>query len=253
MIPWTLTGTANQQAISRELFERHLFYPIDRLVLPGRPEFGWTDLNSGAYADMAAEKARGHEVAHHHGSGDRPDPLLVRDADGRDWTAGVIWTQSARIYIDLRCEADPLFAKSVGGSELMHAIDIFDPGFTDAVRNELLRRWNVPGTTWWEVISYAREYYRLAGEAWMHEGLGAYTDLEFGDKSMFAHDVGVEPEDVYEILGVRRTDYVSPDSFVHFPGGKDIYHKPEHYGPGRGVPLETFEGFRRCKRKVCKP
>lgn len=213
---WNLTGTENQQRIMREGFG-YLHFPFDRLTqLPGTPELGWRDLNSGHYAELArslgfepGEDARVEpDLVHRHGDnhhdGDRPDPLHGV-IDGKRWVMGIIYTQSGRIYIDVDCESRPELAWAVLGAEIAHAVDFFLP-MTDAQRNELLRLWAKPNTTWWEVFDYGSEYYRLGGEAFMHEFVAAYSDLDFGDKSSFLHDAGVEPADVRRILGIERTD-----------------------------------------------
>lgn len=249
---WHLTGTANQQAVAREAFNR-IHFPFDRLSqLPGTPELGWRDLNSGQYAISAEDKARGHE-GHHPDGEDRADPL-VGEVMGRRWVMGIIYTLSGRIYLDVRLEKMPDLAMAVVAAEIAHAVDFFLPMNNDQ-RGELLRLWGKPGTTWWEKFDYGSEYFRLGGEAFMHEFVAAYTDLDFGDKSSFLHDAGVEPADVRRILGIERTDIPPPENALeglkHFPGGADIYHRLGHYGLSRGVPLETLEGFRPCK--VCKP
>lgn len=271
-IRWNLTGTENQRAIARRAFEQHLFFPQEALTaLPGTPELGWADLNNGTFALAAkTDGARAHE-GHHPGDEDKPDALEGFDELGRRQIHGLIYTQSGRIYIDVSLESKPLTAMGTIIREFAHAVDFFLP-MTDAQREELMRLWNVAGTTWWEVFSYGDEYFRLGGEAWMDEFGKAYSSgLDFGN-TPFIHDAGVEAADVYRILGINRTDYVapapdptptptppvvepeqpiSPSSFKHFPGGKDIYHKLTHYPKKPGVPLETFEGFDPCK--VCRP
>lgn len=256
---WNLTGTDNQRRIMAEGFAK-IHFPFDRLTqLPGVPELGWRDLNSGHYAAMAAVAVHTHEHpdeggrlhGDNHHDGDRADPI-VGEADGRRWVMGVIYTRSGRIYIDVRCEQRPELAQAVLAAEIAHAVDFFLP-MNDDQRNELLRLWNVPGTTWWERVDYGAEYFRLGGEAFMHEFVAAYTDLDFGSKTSFAHDRGVEPADVRRILGIERTDAgPKPGDFVHFEGGPDIFHKPKHQFRGKsGVRCYTLEGFRPCK--ICKP
>ncbi|HEV2123200.1 MAG TPA: hypothetical protein VGW38_10550, partial [Chloroflexota bacterium] len=196
---WHLTGTASQQAIAREAFER-IKFPFGRLTqLPGTPELGWRDLNSGQYAIAAEDKARGHEG--HHPGEDKAD-TLEGEVMGRRWIMGIIYTMSGRIYLDVRLERHPELAMAVVAAEIAHAVDFFLP-MNDDQRNELLRLWGRPGTTWWEVFDYGSEYFRLGGEAFMHEFVAAYTDLNFGDKSSFLHDAGVEPADVRRILGIE--------------------------------------------------
>lgn len=244
MTRWYLTGSESQKAIAREAFNR-IHFPFARLSqLPGQPELGWRDLNSGAYAIAAEDQARGHS-GHHE---DRPDPL-VGEVEGRRWVMGVIYTLSGRIYLDTRLEQYPELAMAVVAAEIAHAVDFFLP-MNDGQRDELLRLWGKPGTTWWEVVDYGAEYFRLGGEAFMHEFVAAYSDLDFGDKSPFLHDSGVEPADVRRILGIERTDAPPTIAYKHFPGGEDIYHRLTHY-PGRGEAVFDLTGFRPCK--VCKP
>lgn len=265
---WNITGSPNQQAISRSAFDDHLFFDANLLTaLPGTPELGWRNLNDGSFLALSADTAktdmpRAHE-GHHPDGEDVPDLLEGLDEEGRRQIQGVFYTQSARIYLDESLERRPLVAKAVLIREFAHAVDYKLP-MTDDQRNELLRLWNVHGTTWWEVFSYQNEYFRLGGEAWMDEFGKAFTSgLDFGN-TPFIHDAGVEPADVYRILGIQRTDYVppapapapspatpDPSAFKHFPGGKDIYHKLTHYPRKPGAPLETFDGFVPCK--VCKP
>lgn len=263
MLRWRLTGTSGQIAIAQRAFE-HIKFPFERLAqLPGTPELGWRDLNSGSYAIAAEGEDRGRAHEGHDDDGkDRPDPL-VGELEGRRWTMGVIYTLSGRIYLDIRLEPYPELAMAVVAAEIAHAVDFFLP-MTDNQRNELLRLWGRPGTTWWERFDYGAEYFSLGGEAFMHEFVAAYTDLHFGDKSSFLHDAGVEPADIRRVLGIERTDATPPaqpapmpapgpdlSKFKHFPGGPDIYHRLEHYGPNRGVPVTTLEGFRPCR--VCRP
>lgn len=234
MIRWQLTGTENQQAIAREAFNR-IKFPFDKLTaLPGTPELGWDDLNG-----------RMHSTHIHSGGGDRPDPLVGTDDKGRKWTMGVIYTLSGRIYLDTRLEADPPLAMAVVAAEIAHAVDFFLP-MTDAQRDLFLALWGNEGTTWWESVNYSAEYFRLAGEAFMHEFVGAYTDLEFGDKTSFLHDAGVDPADVRRVLGIERTD-----SFVRY-GTSKVYHKPTHRVSKRaGIAVTNMLGMRPCKQ--CEP
>lgn len=206
MILWNLTGTENQQKIVRNAFSR-IKFPFERLTLPGKPECGWRDLNSGMYG-----KVYDPEMARQHGDnthdGDTPD-AVEGELEGRRFIMGVIYPMSGRIYLDVRLEQYPEMAHATLGAEIAHAVDFFLP-MTDDMRNELLRLWNVPDTTWWERFDYGTEYFRLGGEAFMHEFVAAYSDINFGNKSSFAHDIGVEAEDVRRVLGIQRTDYVEP-------------------------------------------
>lgn len=246
MIPWKLTGTPSQMTLATMAFAR-IKFPFDRMTqFPGQPELGWADLNSRSHGEMA----RAHGIDKH--DGDKADSL-EGEINGRRWVMGLIYTQSGRIYIDTRLEQYPELAMAVIGAEVAHAVDFFLP-MTDAMRNELLRLWNVPGTTWWEVVDYGDEYFRLGGEAFMHEFVAAYTDLDFGDKSAFAHDANVEPADVRRVLGLERTDYVPPPPPVRFVryGRSLIYHLPTHYPTKtNSIPVEGTAGLRPCRQ--CKP
>lgn len=253
---WNITGNLNQQRIIRESFDR-IKFPFYRLKLPGTPELGWRDLNTGHYS---AEKVRAHGDNLH--DGDKPD-TLEGEVEGRRFIMGVIYPMSGRIFLDVRLEKYPEVAAATLGAEIAHAVDYFLP-MTDDMRNELLRLWNKPGTTWWEVRDYGAEYYTLGGEAFMHEFVQAYSDIPFGDKSSFSHDAGVEPADVRRILGIERTDYVPPAPPPPPPppkvevavyGRSKIYHKPDRsvhptYTTSPRLVTSTT-GLRPCK--VCKP
>lgn len=243
MSRWKLTGTEAQIAIAREALQR-IKFPFDRLTqLPGTPELGWRDLN---HSDDWMREAKGSRF---HGSNthgkDRPDPLEV-EHEGRRWTLGVIFTLSGRIFIDNSLTDEPERAMAVIGAEIAHAVDFFLP-MTDEQRNELLRLWGVGGT-WWEVEDYGREYFKLGGEAFMHEFVAAYSDLDFGSTGAFMHNAGVEPEDVRRILGIERTDAAR---FVRF-GSSKVYHEREHRQRGKSrAEITDTTGLRPCK--VCKP
>ncbi len=238
---WTLTGTPSQQAIARQAFDRILF-PLYRLTIPGSPELGWADLNTAA-AVRAVDVPRSHEEPH---GEDRPDALTGVDGQGRRWTMGLIYTESGNIYIDTRLEADPEGAMAVIAAELAHAVDFFLP-MTDKMRGEFLRLWG-RGASWWETHDYSTEYFTLGGEAFMHEFVAAFTDLNFGDKSAFANDVGVEPRDVYRILGIKQTGLV-PGPFVTY-GKSKVYHRPGHYTK-MGTLVTNLTAYRPCR--VCRP
>lgn len=240
---WNLTGTEAQKAIAAEAFRRIKFDFVLLTQLPGVPELGWDNLNAGAYARAVAnavEHAKAHG-ANTHGK-DLPHPLIRKGEDGRSFTLGLIYTRSGRIYLDVSLESDPDLAMEVLGMEAFHAVDIFLP-MTDDQRNELLRRW-AKGGTWWEVSDYSREYFQLGGEAFMYEGLGAYSDFDLGPNP-FLHNEGVGPEDVRRILGIPRTD--APVTF----GKSKVYHKVDHYERKVGKPVLSVAGLRPCR--VCKP
>src|SRR5688500_3329276 len=97
---WKLTGTVNQQNIVNWAFSR-IKFPFERLTLPGTPELGWRDLNTGMYA---AEKAKFHGDNLH--DGDKPD-TLEGEINGKRWIMGVIYPMSGRIYLDIRLEKYP--------------------------------------------------------------------------------------------------------------------------------------------------
>lgn len=244
VIPWNLTGTPIQQAIASRAFDL-IKFPFEKLSLPGTPELGWRDLNTSTDWMYEAKSARFHGSGTH--GMDRADPL-VGEFDGRRWTMGVIFTLSGRIFIDVRLEADPEAAMATIGAEIAHAVDFFLP-MTDAQRNELLSLWNVADTTWWEVHDYGAEYYRLGGEAFMHEFVGAYSDLDFGSTGAFAHNTGVEPADVIRILGIPRTDAMK---YVTY-GASTVFHRSTHKVRSKHPPQQVTvtTSLRPCK--VCKP
>lgn len=252
---WNITGTPNQQAVIRRAFDL-IKFPFDRLTIPGTqpPELGWRDLNNGAYGSVSSEAEKGRMHGDNMHDGDKPD-TLEGELEGRRWIMGVIYPGSGRIFLDLRLEAYPNMAAATLGAEIAHAVDFFLP-MTDAMRDELMRLWNVPNTTWWEVYDYGNEYYRLGGEAFMHEFVAAYTDIDFGSKSSFTHDHGVEAADIWRVLGIKRTDYVEPVpekpkvQYVYYPKAKSkIYHEPGHYPRKAGTLIEepTALGYRLCK------
>ena len=263
MLRWNLTGTPSQIAIATRAFEE-IKFPFERLnQLPGIPALNWMDLNPGMPTTLPmaglhtaeTEPPPRHHGDHDHDDGDKPDQLVATLADGRKWVMGQIWTYSGRIDLDIRLEQDPLLAMAVIGAEIAHAVDFFLP-MTDDQRNEFLRLWGVGGT-WWEVQSYPDEYYRLGGEAFMPEFVGAYMDIPFGNNP-FLHDAGVEPEDVRRILGIERTDYVEPApepetvAIVRY-GKSKVYHRETHRVRAKVAPQYLMDavGLRPCK--VCKP
>jgi hypothetical protein len=255
MIPWTLTGTEPQKAIIREAFNR-IKFPFERLNLPGTPELGWRDLNgSDDWWINGAEVSLGrrHEGKHAPERTDRPEPLNGT-VEGRKWIMGVFFPVSARVYIDVALEDYPDLAMAVVGAEIAHAVDEFLP-MTDAQRIAIMALWHPDGQdghTWWEKVDYNAEYYTLGGEAFMHEFVNAYSDLDFGDKSAFGHhDAGCNPEDIWRILGIRRTDEAL---YVRY-GFSTVYHKPTHRIrtklPPTPVTADLFVRARPCL--VCKP
>jgi hypothetical protein len=246
-IPWTLTGTPNQQAIVRDAFER-IKFPFERLTLPGSPELGWRDLNGSD--DWWLAKGRKHEGQQHAPAReDRPEPLNG-EIDGRKWIMGVFFPVSARVYLDLALEDYPDTAKAVVSAEIAHAVDEFLP-LTDAQRAEFIRLVHPEGSdhidTWWEKADYGAEYYNLIGETFMILFTKAYSDIPFGDTSPFVHrGDNITAEQVRAVIGIERTDAVR---FVVY-GKSKIYHKPTHYDRP-GITPVSLVGYRPCK--VCKP
>ncbi len=243
MIPWNLTGTDRQIAVAREAFNR-IKFPFGRLTLPGTPELGWMNLNSGTA--WAAKGAKLHEGKRH------GVDSLEGEINGRRATLGAIWPDTGRIVVDVSLESQPELAMAVIGAEIAHAVDFFLP-MTDAMRNEFLRLWNVEGSTWWEVADYSAEYFRLGGEAFMDEFVKAYSDLDLGSTGAFIHDAGVEAADVRRILGIERTDFVKPNPKTFLVYGKSkIYHVPGHYkNKTNGVPVVSTTSLRACL--LCRP
>lgn len=241
---------AGQIAIATAAFAE-IKFRWELLRLPGTPILSWMDLNPGmpmglnfTRAQLAVADTPRYHDAHTHGEGDKPHPLIRTLTDGRRYVMGQIWTRSGRIDLDVRLEADPQLAKEVLGMEAFHAVDIF--WMTDAHREELMRRWNKPGTSWWEVNSYSDEYFFLAGEAWMFEGLGAYSDYDLGPNP-FLHDAGVEPADVRAILGLPRTD--APVVY----GKSRIYHDADHRVRAKAAATALISTADRRACKVCDP
>jgi hypothetical protein len=247
VIPWNITGTDNQQAILREAFNR-IKFPFEKISLPGAPEMGWRDLNGSDEWWLARPRMHGDE--HHHDENeDRPEPLNG-ELEGRKWIMGVFFPGSARIFLDRQLEQYPDLAMAVVGAEIAHAVDEFLP-MSDEQRGAIMALWHKDGAddhTWWEKYDYNAEYYTLGGEAFMHEFVSAYSELPFGDKSAFGHhDAGVEPENIWQILGIRRTDAVLYKRI----GTSTIYHKLTHYPKSSGTVISDITGLRPCK--VCRP
>ena len=267
MLKWQLTGTANQIGISQSIFERVKF-PLDRLRLPGVPEFGWRDLNRRANNPILQEIEKQHALngrhkkvhdksRHHddHVHEDTYEPLYGY-IEGRRYILGVFYPYSGRIYIDTRLESKPEIAQSVGSAELGHAVDEFLP-LTDYQREQIMRACHgghLDHHTWWEKIDYSTEYFSLIGETFMILFTKAYTDIPFGDVSSFVHTgENVTPEQIRAIIGIERTDAALKPipNIKHFLRGKDIYHRLTHYPKKPGEPVYDLAGFRGCK--VCKP
>jgi len=266
--PWRYTGTASQIAMAKEAVAR-IKYPWPTLArITWHPELGWRDLNS-RYLEG---EARAH--GKFEGEEGQPEPLNG-ELEGRRFTYAVFYPGSGRIYIDYRLERYPALAHASVSAELAHAVDEFLP-LRDAQRDEIIRLLGgTPGVmTWWEKHSYSTEYWGLAGEMFMPLFTNAYSDIPFGDVSGFSHDPNkVHPDDLIRVIGVQRTDWVAPTPpapppppepiiepeaviepvpepprFLRY-GKSKVYHSPAHYpNKKNGVPVETVDGLRRCKR-----
>ena len=229
IIPWHLTGTANQRRIVREAFDR-IQFPFERLRLPGVPELGWRDLNSRQYGEALQSREQGRFHGEHHhppanppeGSPapeleEKPEPLfggvggIGDDGEERRWVMGVFYPFSARIYIDVRCESRPELAHSVVSAEIAHAVDEYLP-LTEAQRHQImleLHEGHVDHHTWWERFDYSSEYYSLIGETFMILFTKAYSDIPFGSVSSFVHTGhNMSDERIRQIIGIERTDIV---------------------------------------------
>lgn len=259
---WNLTGTENQQAIVRGAFEK-IKFPFEQLRLPGTPELGWRDLNSGTFRVLATgdyahvEEHEGHhhedegENAHHPEGDDEPEPLMGRFGAERNYILGVFYPGSARIYIDLALENYPEIAQSVVSAEIAHAVDEFLP-LTEGQRQEIMAALHggVPDEhTWWEKIDYGAEYYSLVGETFMILFTKAYSDIPFGNAGDFVHGgENVSAGTIRAIIGIPRTDEIR---LVRY-GKSKIYHKPGHRVSKKDpLPVIDTSGLRACK--VCKP
>lgn len=238
MIPWTLTGTARQQEIVRGAFEQ-IKFPFDRLTLPGSPELGWRDLNGGEF--------RSHQDEHH--EGDKPEPLMGRMGEQRNYILGVFYPGSARIYLDNALVDYPEIAQATVSAEIAHAVDEFLP-LSDAQRDTImsLLHGDFPDEhSWWEKVDYSAEYYSLVGETFMILFTKAYSDIPFGNAEDFVHSgANVTPECIRQVIGIERTD-----SFIRC-GSSKVYHRPEHHLHCKSpAPISDTTGLRPCK--VCKP
>ena len=239
-IPWRLTGTPAQQAITADALAK-IKFPWERLALPGQPEIGWRDLNTRAHGteDHAGEKG--------------PEPLLGM-VNGRRFTLGVFYPGSARIYLDN--SLDQAQAEATVAAEVAHAVDEFLP-MTDAQRGLImleLHGGHADNHTWWEKNDYSAEYWSLIGETFMALFCKAYSDIPFGSTASFEHDPGrVSAETVRRIMGIERTDAAPPlpkPQYKHFAGSK-VAHRLSHLPNKPGILVSTLTGYTLCK--VCKP
>jgi hypothetical protein len=242
---WNITGSPNQISIASEALNR-IFFPFERLALPGVPELGWRDLNGLGARSKQGEFHLPHPPgAHTHG--DEPH-LIEGEFEGRRYTLGVFYTGSATIYIDNALEAQPEVAAAVVAAEIAHAVDYFLP-LTDTMRDTFIRLLNdgQPNqNTWWEISDYSTEYFTLGGEAFMFLFCRGYSDIPFGDVSSF-EDKGenITPQQIRGVIGIERTDAAPKEDFVSF-GKSKIYHRSSHYKK-RGTPVVNIEQFRACK------
>lgn len=224
-----------------------IFFPFERLTLPGIPELGWRDLNG-------ARSLKGEFHFPHppgaHGGGDEPH-LIEGEFEGRRYTLGVFYTGSATIYIDNALVDYPDAVKATVAAEIAHAVDYFLP-LTDTQRDTFIRLLNngqPNSNTWWEKSDYSAEYFTLAGEAFMFLFCRGYSDIPFGDVSSF-EDKGenITPEQIRGVVGIERTDFVPPPKADYVSFGKSkIYHLVSHYEKRNGTPVFNSEKFRPCK------
>lgn len=243
MAIWNITGTDQQQAIVREALAK-IKFPFERLALPGIPELGWRDLNSGYYHALIDSPQ--HELV-----GDTPEPLLGNLEAVRNYILGVFYPGSARIYLDNALIAYPEIAQAVVSAEMAHAVDEFLP-LSDVQRDAIMATLHGGGHdehSWWEKANYWAEYYSLIGESFMILFTKAYSDIPFGNAEDFGHSgANVTAEQIRAIMGIQRTDLVT-GPFVNY-GKSKIYHRPTHYKKMGWLVVDTT-GFRPCKQ--CKP
>lgn len=205
---YVLEGTPAQQAIVAACFDpaspAFIRFPWAKLSPPAKPiPIGWQDLN-------AAGQRFDHHRAH----------TVVREIEGREWTAGVFWTDG-RIYIDYRCETNPALAREVVSAELAHSVDFFLP-LTDAQKKDLMFLWHggyFDDHTWWEKADYGGEYAQLGGEAFMAAFTLAWSDMK-PDDSQFTHrPLPADSPRVRAIVGVDGIAVVRI-------GNRPKYHRP---------------------------
>ncbi len=250
MSNWNLTGTDEQVSIASEALNR-IFFPFERLTLPGVPELGWRDLNGLGARSKQGEFHLPHPPC---APGGEDEPHLIEgEFEGRRYTLGVFYTGSATIYIDNALVNSPEVAEAVVAAEISHGADYFLP-LTDTMRDTFIRLLNngqPNANTWWEISDYSTEYFSLAGEAFMFLFCRGYSDIPFGDVSSL-EDKGenITPAQVRAVIGIERTDSTpSPkDDYVSF-GKSKIYHLISHYEKRHGDPVFNLEKFRACK--VC--
>lgn len=263
--PWLITGTEQQQAITRKIVDA-IKFPWHLLTIQGTPEFGWRDLNSGNYSSG--------ELGHHNvdANGDHYE-VIQGKLNGRNFIFGVYYPGLCIIYLDVRLVGQyEHYAIETGSAELAHAVD--EDLLTDKQRYDimLLHHNGVPcvdNHSWWEKYSYSAEYDDLLGESFMIDFTYAYSDLGFSNANQFTHNsANVDPAAIRKIIGIERTDAAPTPAPIPAPtpnpthhhtyvvlGKSKIVHKSTHYDETPRKNMQTFdhmpEGFRACK--VCKP
>jgi len=246
---WNITGSPEQIRIVSEALDE-IKFPFERLTLPGIPELGWRNLNSGpdAFLFKQGEFHLPHPPGAHD-NGDEPH-LIEGEFEGRRYTLGVFYTRSATIYIDNALVAYPAAAKATIAAEIAHAVDYFLP-LTDTQRDTFIRLLNngqPNANTWWEVSDYSAEYFTLAGECFMFLFCRGYSDIPFGSVESFeVKGENITPAQVRGVIGIQRTDFF-PTQPVYYSFGKSkIYHLASHYEKRHGKPIFNLEKFRACK------
>lgn len=246
---WNITGTEQQQAIVRDALTK-IKFPFERLTLPGTPELGWDDLNTGYYRAIAQHTPLGG-----HEDGDSPEPLKGRIDEQRNYILGVFYPGSARIYIDNLLVKYPEIAKATISAEIAHAVDEFLP-LKESQRDALMIALHggiehADTHSWWEKVDYGAEYYSLVGETFMILFTKAYSDIPFGNAEDFVHTgANVSAETVRSIIGIERTDTAW---YVRY-GKSLVYHRPTHkvrHSLFSEIRISDVTVLRPCK--VCKP
>lgn len=254
---FNVTGTTEQQNLVIAALD-NIHFPWDKLKFPSEPvEIGWRNLNQYASIATGSIGSRMHGGAHHPAGEDKPD-TLTGDLEGvRNYTLGIFYIGSGRIYIDLALVKYPDIAKATVSAEIAHAVDYFLPSFSDAVRDEIMALMHGGdrsdhGHSWWEKHDYGAEYFTLVGEAMMQAFTVAYSDIPFGNASDFTHGITADQAPALrKIIGIERTD--KPLTKYEVFGTSSIYHKMDHYDkPGRdGTIITDPTGYRPCK--ICRP
>ncbi len=261
--PWRITGTDQQQTITREAIEA-IKFPFEVLIFTRQPELGWRDLNGGYYSEGS-----GSHDEHSHEE-DKAEPLFGK-VNGRKYTLGVYYPGSANIYIDNKLVGQYAhYALSTISAEIAHAVDesILSDGQRETFISLLCQ--NHGAHTWWEKIDYGAEYDDLIGETFMILFTKGYSDIPFSNAESFTHSGhNLTGEDVRAIVGIERTDKPAPapapepeptpapapephNHHVKY-GNSNVYHRPTHKVRSKHQPtkLHDLTGLRPCK--VCRP